>query len=86
MPLAEGDEVAVLITGLGATSSEELYILAHSVRKHLDAKGVKTYKTGVGEYATSMEMAGASISIEKLDDELKGYLDYPVNTPFICQK
>ena len=86
MPLAEGDEVAVLINGLGATSSEELYILAHSVRKLLDAKGVKTYKTVVGEYATSMEMAGASISIEKLDDELKGYLDYPVNTPFICQK
>ena len=86
MPLAEGDEVAVLINGLGATSSEELYILAHSVRKLLAAKGVKTYKTVVGEYATSMEMAGASISIEKLDDELKGYLDYPVNTPFICQK
>lgn len=86
MPLAKDDEVAVLINGLGATSGEELYILAHSVRKILDEKGVKVYKTIVGEYATSMEMAGASISIEKLDDELKGYLDYPVNTPFIVQK
>lgn len=86
MPLTETDEVAVLINGLGATSGEELYILAHSVRRILDEKGIKVYKTIVGEYATSMEMAGASISIEKLDNELKGYLDYPVNTPFIVQK
>ena len=86
MPLSEGEEVAVLINGLGATSSEELYILSGSLRSLLDAKGIKTYKTIVGEYATSMEMMGASISICKVDDELKGYLDYPVTTPFICQK
>ena len=40
----------------------------------------------VGEYATSMEMAGASISVCKMNDELKHYMDHPVNTPFICQK
>ena len=86
MPVAEGEEVAVLINGLGATSLEELYILSNDVRGILEAKGIKTYKTIVGEYATSMEMAGASISICKMDDELKHYLDYPVETPFICQK
>ena len=86
MPLVEGDEVALLINGLGATSLEELYILNNAVRKQLEAKGVKVYRSWTGEYATSMEMMGASISVCKVDDELKGYFDYPVNTPFICQR
>ena len=85
MPVAEGEEVAILINGLGASSVEELYILSNDVTEILKSKGIKIYKTMVGEYATSMEMAGASISICKLNDEMKGYLDYPVNTPFICQ-
>ena len=83
MPLKEGDEVSVLINGLGATSVEELYILSGCVSDILKSKGVKIYRTYVGEYATSMEMAGASITLCKLDDELKGYLDHPVKTPFI---
>ncbi|MCD8323995.1 MAG: dihydroxyacetone kinase subunit DhaK [Clostridiales bacterium] len=86
MPLAGGDEVAVLINGLGATSLEEQYILSNDVTEILTSRGVKIYKTIVGEYATSMEMAGASITLCKMNDELKGYLDYPVHTPFICQK
>lgn len=83
MPVAAGEEVAVLINGLGATSVEELYIFSGSVRKLLDEKGIRVYRTIVGEYATSMEMAGASLSICKLNDTLKEYLDYPVHTPFI---
>ena len=86
MPVAEGEEVALLINGLGATSVEELYILNNSVREQLAAKGIKVYRSWTGEFATSMEMAGASISVCKVDDELKGYFDYPVNTPFICQR
>lgn len=86
MPLADGDEVALLVNGLGATSIEELYILTNDVREILAEKGVSIWKTIVGEYATSMEMAGASISICKMNDELKGYMNHPVNTPFICQK
>ena len=86
MPLEEGTEVALLINGLGATSVEELYILNNSVRKQLDAKGVKVWRSWTGEYATSMEMASASISVCRVDDELKGYFEHPVNTPFICQK
>ena len=86
MPLADGDEVSILVNGLGATSIEELYILTNDVREILASKGVSIYKTVVGEYATSMEMAGASISICKMNDELKKYMDHPVCTPFICQK
>ena len=86
MPVAEGEEVSLLINGLGATSIEELYILSNDVTEILKSKGIKVYKTVVGEYATSMEMAGASISICKMNDEMKHYMDHPVNTPFICQK
>ena len=86
MPVAAGEELAVLVNGLGATSIEELYIMVNDINEYLAAKGIKVHKTIVGEYATSMEMAGASISICKLNDELKGYLAHPVNTPFIVQK
>lgn len=86
MPLKTGDEIALLVNGLGATSLEELYILSGDATEYLKSLGIKVYRTIVGEYATSMEMMGASISICKLDNELKGYIDYPVNTPFIVQK
>jgi len=86
MPLAKGDEVALLINGLGATSIEELYILNGSVRKQLEARNVRVYRSWTGEYATSMEMMGASISICKVDDELRGYFDYPIDTPLMSQR
>ena len=86
MPVESGEEVSILINGLGATSLDELYILTNDVREILESKGIKIYRTIVGEYATSMEMAGASISVCRMNDELKGYMDHPVETPFICQK
>ena len=86
MPLEAEDEVAVLINGLGATSIEELYILSGDVADILAEKNIRAYRTFVGEYATSMEMAGASISLCRLDDEMKKYIDYPVDTPFITQR
>ena len=86
MPVAAGEEVAVLINGLGATSIEELYILSNDVSSILKETGISIYRTYVGEYATSMEMAGASISLCKVDSELKDWIDYPVNTPFYCQR
>ena len=86
MPVAAGEEVALLINGLGATSAEELYILSNSVSQRLEDKGISIYRTFVGEFATSLEMAGASISIMKLDDETRAMLDMPVSTPFYCQK
>ena len=86
MPVLEGEEVCLLINGLGATSIEELYILSNNVSEILASRGIRVYKTIVGEYATSMEMAGASISVCKMNDELKLYMDHAVDTPFICQK
>jgi len=87
MPVKEGEEVAILINGLGATSIEELYILSGCLDARLKAKGIKIYRTFVGEFATSMEMSGASVSICRIaDDEMKQQLDMPVCTPFYTQK
>ena len=86
MPLNAGDEAALLINGLGATSLEELYILSNSVTRRLEDKGIRIFKTFVGEFATSMEMAGASVSLMKVDEETKAMLEMPVSTPFYCQK
>lgn len=87
MPVHQGEEVAVLINGLGATSIEELYILNGCVNAILKTKGIKIYRTFVGEFATSMEMAGASISICRIaDEEMKKQIDVPVETPFYTQR
>lgn len=86
MPLAAGEEVCLLVNGLGATSIEELYILAGDVTEILAGKGIRVYRSFVGEYATSMEMAGASVSLCRMDEELKQWVDYPASTPFYCQR
>ena len=85
MPIAQGGEVALLVNGLGATSQEELYILSGAVSALLGEKGIGIHRTFVGEYATSMEMAGASVSLLHLDEELKALLDAPAHTPFYTQ-
>lgn len=74
------DEVAVLINGLGSTPLMELYIINKRVNDVLIEKGIKIHKTLVGEYMTSLEMAGFSISILKLDAELKELLDAPADS------
>ena len=71
LPYQKGDEVSVLLNGLGATPKEELYIMARKLHEILKEKGIQVFNTYVGEFATSMEMAGASISLLKLDEELK---------------
>ena len=76
-----GKEVAVLINGAGATPLMELYIINNRVADVLAAKGIKVYKTLVGNYMTSLEMNGFSISLLRLDDELKALLDEPADTP-----
>lgn len=86
LSLKSDDEVCLLINGLGATSLEELYILSNDVTNLVKEKGIKIYRTFVGEYATSMEMAGASISLCKVDDEMKKLIDLPADTPFYTQK
>lgn len=79
-------EVSLLINGLGSTPLEELYIIYRSAHRYLESKGIKIYKSFVGEYATSLEMAGMSISILNMKDEFKPYLDMPFKTAFHVQK
>ncbi len=81
-PLKSGDEVSVMVNGLGATPLEELLIVYRKVHQILSALGVTIYMPHIGEFATSMEMAGLSITIMKLDQELKELLRAPASTPF----
>jgi phosphoenolpyruvate---glycerone phosphotransferase subunit DhaK len=86
LPYQGGDEVAVLVNGLGATPREELYILFRSVHAALARSAIHVRRTWVGEYATSLEMAGASVSILELDDELVRLLDAPCESPFLVRR
>lgn len=81
MPLNSGEEVAVMVNGLASTPLMELYIVNKKVNEMLTEKGVKVHKTFVGEYMTSLEMAGFSVTLLKLDEELKELLDAPADTP-----
>jgi len=76
-PFVSGDEVVVLISGLGATPVMELYVLFDDVEKLLTEKGIKIHRSYVGNYFTSLEMMGATLTIMKLDDELKELIDMP---------
>jgi dihydroxyacetone kinase len=86
LPVEAGDEVAVLVNGLGATPREELYIMYSRVARTMAERGADVRRVWIGEYATSLEMAGASISVLLLDDELRRLVDAPVNTPFMVQR
>lgn len=74
-------EVAVLVNGFGGTPLQELYLLNNSVMRELSLRGIQVYKGFVGNYMTSIDMAGASVSIMKLDDQLKELLSDACNTP-----
>lgn len=76
LPFNSGDEVVVLVSGLGSTPLMEQYILYGEVEKILESKGIKVHKSLVGNYFTSLEMAGATLSVMRLDDELKECFDY----------
>lgn len=76
-----GSEVAVMINGAGGTPLMELYIINNRVSDVLAEKGIRIHKTFVGEYMTSIEMQGFSISLLRLDDEMKQLLDAVADTP-----
>jgi dihydroxyacetone kinase-like protein len=80
--IGSGDRVAVLVNGMGATPLEELYLLYRRVHQLLAEQGITIAKNYVGEYATSLEMAGASISLLTLNDERLALLDAPAESPF----
>ncbi|GAA3587055.1 dihydroxyacetone kinase subunit DhaK [Nonomuraea rosea] len=82
LELVSGERVAVLINGLGATPLEELYVMYRRAHQGLTERGLSIEKKYVGEYATSLEMAGASISLLKLDDARLELLNAPASSPF----
>jgi len=80
-PLKSGDTVLAFVNGMGGTPLIELYLMYNEVAKLLYAKGVRIGRSLVGPYITSLEMAGCSVTLLKLDDELTGLWDAPVSTP-----
>ena len=76
-----GQEVVLLVNGMGATPLMELYIINNFVHDYLTEKGIKIYDTMIGNYMTSIEMQGFSITLLRLDDELKALYDAPADTP-----
>lgn len=85
LPYQAGDSVAILVNGLGGTPKEELYLAYRKAHSLLQDKGISIHRKYIGEYATSLEMAGMSISLLKLDDELQALLDAPCYSPFFAQ-
>ncbi len=83
MKCEPGDTVAVLVNSLGSTPMMELYILHRRVRQRLAAKGIGVHASWTGHYCTSLDMAGASITIMHLDDELRELLDHRCDTAFL---
>jgi phosphoenolpyruvate---glycerone phosphotransferase subunit DhaK len=86
LPYEPGESAAVLVNSLGATPREELYILYRKVHELLGKAGVTVARAFVGEYATSLEMAGASLSLLKLDDELSRLLAAPAESPLVTYR
>ena len=81
VPFAAGDEVAVMVNGLGATPLQELYLLNNAVAACVEAKGLKIHRTFVGNFMTAIDMAGASVTLLRLDAQTKALLDAPADTP-----
>lgn len=79
LPFKSGDEVTVLINGLGSTSLLEMYICFRKVAQILADHSIKIHRTYIGEFFTSMEMGGFSVTLTKMDDELKRLMDAPCN-------
>ncbi|WP_104177822.1 dihydroxyacetone kinase subunit DhaK [Cryobacterium sp. Y50] len=82
LDIASGDRIAVLVNGMGATPLEELYVLYRRIFQLTSERGLTIAKSYIGEYATSLEMAGASISVLKLNDDRLELLNAPAHSPF----
>jgi dihydroxyacetone kinase-like protein len=81
--LSKDEEIAVIISGLGATPLMELYLLYDEIEKQITSKGPAVYKVFIGNYVTSLDMNGVALTIMKLDAELKELLDFPAESPGI---
>jgi dihydroxyacetone kinase-like protein len=81
LPFERGDKVLAFVNGMGGTPLVELYVVYNALAKILDGRGITIARNLVGNYITSLEMAGCSITVLRLDDELTKYWDAPVLTP-----
>jgi dihydroxyacetone kinase-like protein len=81
LPFKSGDEVLLFVNSMGGTPLIELYIVYRKAHKMLEEMGIKVVRNLIGPYITSLEMAGASITLLKMDEELKKLWDAPVLTP-----
>lgn len=82
MPLGRGERISILVNSLGATPLEELYIMYRRAKARLDELGVGIVMPLVGRYATSMEMAGATVTVCRLDSELERLLKAPAHCAY----
>jgi dihydroxyacetone kinase-like protein len=85
LPAKSGDELAVLVNGLGATPLSELFILFRAVSRLLHDAGLSAVRSYVGNYASSLDMAGCSVTLMRLDPDLKRLLLAPVECPALVQ-
>jgi dihydroxyacetone kinase-like protein len=81
LPFKRGDSVLAFVNGMGGTPLIELYVVFNELNEFLSGRGIKIARNLIGSYITSLEMAGCSITLLKLDDELTKLWDAPVNTP-----
>lgn len=86
MPIESGSKVAVLVNGLGSTTRMELYIMYRRVEQILTEKGIEIHRSYVGDYSTSLEMGGASVTLMHVDEELAELVDHPADCPMYVQK
>ncbi|MCM3717753.1 dihydroxyacetone kinase subunit DhaK [Fictibacillus phosphorivorans] len=86
MPVENGEKVAVLVNGLGSTTRMELYIMFRRVEQILSEKGIEIHRSYVGDYSTSLEMGGCSVTLIKLDNELIELVNHPADCPMYVQK
>jgi phosphoenolpyruvate---glycerone phosphotransferase subunit DhaK len=86
IPYKSGDEVLAMVNGMGGTPLIELYVVFNAVNRYLAGKGIKVTRSLVGNYITSLEMAGTSVTLLKLDAELTKFWDAPVHTPALRWK
>lgn len=82
LPYRRGDEIVLIVNGYGATTRMELFIVNRKIRAMLAELGIRVHGTEIGEFCTSQEMKGASVTFLRLDDELKGLYDEPCDCPF----
>lgn len=85
LPFSKGDEVVALVSGLGATPVMELYVLYDTVEELLDSAGIRVYRPYVGNYFTSLEMMGVTLTLMKVDAELKELVDLPADSMGLTQ-